>query len=145
MSERKIWNSLQKKIKDELGVRGVSQAEFARWIGWRQTELNRYLTGKNQPGIDKIAEIAGGLDWSLSELFAEIPKIKVKPRPLSVAEQVQLAVREELAKRSLWKAAEQEPDELADKLRHLSPEHREAMLSVLERVSRMTESKKKKA
>src|SRR5690606_25876156 len=126
-----IWNALQKKLLEELNNQNLSQAELARRIGWKQQHVNRYFSGPTEPGLEKLAELAGGLGLTLEDLVRGVPLVQPKgeSKP-SVAEQVRLAVREEILKlraTQVTLGAVPETDAFMDKIRHLSPDQRAAL------------------
>lgn len=72
-----FWEQLRKVFLAELNERGISKAEYARRLGWPAPHVNRYLGSEEgtsneemrEPKLDKLMEMAKGLDKPLAELI----------------------------------------------------------------------------
>jgi hypothetical protein len=95
------------------------------------------LKGENEPSFGKVVEIAGALDMTLADLVAGLGKVipKTGPAKPTFAAQVRAAVRDEMEKLKAAHSIADDADELAQRLRNLSPEERATLGGVLDQLA----------
>lgn len=67
----KLLELLIKNTNEKLFETRKSQSQLAKDMGINQSQLNRILTGKTEPGIETVSEIASALQCQPHELLME--------------------------------------------------------------------------
>lgn len=57
-----------RKLRGAIYERFDSEAVFAKEIGWPRQRLNRITTGRKEPTVTEINELAAGLEISVEEV-----------------------------------------------------------------------------
>lgn len=61
-----------RRIRAELGRRGITQHQLAGWLGWHQARLSRRLTDQVSWSTDDIEAVAKVLNVPPWQLIAEL-------------------------------------------------------------------------
>lgn len=56
------------KLKSLIYGKGFSQWDVARRLGWTESKLSRYITGRQLPSDDDLQALSGVLEISENEL-----------------------------------------------------------------------------
>lgn len=64
-----IRENVKNNLKYYLELRGISQKELAIRLSISQSAVTNWITGKNSPDIDMVAEICKVLNISIVDLF----------------------------------------------------------------------------
>lgn len=56
------------KLKSLIYGKGFSQWDVARRLGWTESKLSRYITGRQLPSDDDLLALSGVLEISENEL-----------------------------------------------------------------------------
>lgn len=60
-----------KRLKEILNAKGISAYRFAKDLGFQQSTVSEWLSGKYAPKVDKLTEIAIYLDVPISILIED--------------------------------------------------------------------------
>ena len=55
------------RIREEMARKHLSQRDVAGIMGWTQSRLSKYLSGRIQPGVNELADLCFGVGISLVE------------------------------------------------------------------------------
>ncbi len=71
--------ALGNRIRELRKANGLSQQKLALMVNVERSYLAKLEQGKRNPSIDCLEKIAGGLDVTLSELFANLEAQEASP------------------------------------------------------------------
>lgn len=79
-----------------MAERGITQTRLADEAGIPRSQLNRYLQGKSAPALDRVMEIAKGLDVPVERLIRD----KTTPSAADAKLEVIIEILESLPRES---------------------------------------------
>lgn len=87
---------LAANLRRFLAMKGMTGRDFAERLGEKESTVSRWLTGKREPRLDKIAEMAKVLGCSVPDLLSEEGKDDFE-RMAQFEREIRLIVAKEIA------------------------------------------------
>lgn len=65
--------AIKNKLKEIRHDYRMTQVEFAKYLGMKEPQYNRYEKQNSQPSLEKAIEISEKLNKTVNEIFERVP------------------------------------------------------------------------